>query len=517
MSPLITKSDTLSVTETLVPMHDGVRLYTRIMVPQNAGKCPVVFIRTPYEKSLDGKPFDISHHEYDIYSKHGYAVVVQHTRGRGDSEGDCHPFFEKDDGLDTLDYIRKLPFYNGEIFLAGGSYLATAHLSYLSAKPKDIKGAVIDIQTDRINIRNYRNGCCYKFCNYSWWVSMLNRRYPVSSTDKKLKRPFKTVAEQLFGEDVPEYTESLMNDCCSNYWESYPAYHAAESIDFPVLFRDGWYDFYLEGMFDMWSRLSDDTKDKSSFVIGPWGHGMKLSPENEFPMKGHELPPDHAVDWFDSIRENRPYRYAERGKITFHSIGGDSWKIAESPDRRDNCRKFYFAPDKKLTVENSDGDISYKYDPQKENKLFKYGAAHIAFPIDSRDDTISFVSDEVMDGLDFFGNIRWHMNVSSSCDDTAFFIRVYLVREGNAYNLTETITSLSHINPDYKRGMIQQIDLCTPPIGFTLKKGDRIRADISSNGSIYVPHSNLKCHWAKAPKTRIAVNTIYFKDGFLEF
>ena len=93
---------------------------------------------------------------------------------------------------------------------------------------------------------------------------------------------------------------------------------------------------------------------------------------------------------------------------------------------------------------------------------------------------------------------------------------MHFVRDGKAYNLTETITSLSYINPDCRRGEIQEIDLKTPPIGFTLRKGDRIRVDVSSNGSIFVPHSNLKCHWAKAPKTRIATNTVFMKDAFIE-
>lgn len=516
MYPIITENDFIRVTETMVKMNDGVRLYTRVAVPKGKEKCPVVFIRTPYEKAHDEAPHDISLYENNEFIKHGYAEVLQHTRGRGDSEGICIPYNEREDGLCTLEFIRTLPCYNGEIYLFGRSYLTTVHLSYLSAKPHDIKGAVLDIQTDRMFFRNYRNGCCYDFCNIKWWAKMMNRRYPEPDFEGTLIRPFKDIAKRVFGEDVPQYTANLLNDTYNDFWKSDPRTDVIDSIHFPVLFRDGWYDYYTEGMFDMWKRLPGETKKKSAFVVGPWGHDTKVSAKAEFPIENGNLPTDHAVDWFDSIREGRAYKYAEYGKVNYHSIGADNWKTGDFPYDKGEMLKLFFGKEGTLTDTPGIGDITYRYNPQRKDKYFEYGTIYKAAEIGVTDDIISFVSEEVTEDMSFFGNIRWHMNVSTNCDDTAFFIRVYFVRGGNAYNLTETITSLSHLNPDYVRKEKQLLDLVTPPVGFTLKKGDRIRIDISSNGSIYVPHSNLKCHWAEAPKTRIAENTIYMEDAFVE-
>lgn len=110
--------------------------------------------------------------------------------------------------------------------------------------------------------------------------------------------------------------------------------------------------------------------------------------------------------------------------------------------------------------------------------------------------------------MEFYGRIRWQMKVKSDCEDTAFYLRVYFVEEGAAYNLTETITSLSHLNKDYRAGEEQLIDLELPPIGFTIRRGNRIRVDIASDGEIYVPHSNTKAHWAQVTDTKVATNTI---------
>ena len=516
MYPVFSENDFVSVTESMIPMSDGVKLYTRVAVPKGKGKCPIVFIRTPYEKAFDGKPYDISLYENDEYISHGYAVVFQHTRGRGQSEGKCIPYNERDDGLCTLDYVRSLPCYNGEIYLYGRSYLTTVHLCYLNTKPQDIKGAVFDIQTDRMYFRNYRNGCCYDFCKLSWWASMMKRTYPNYNLDGTLTMPYKDLATRVFGEDVPEFTALLMNDTNNGFWKNDPRENVVDSLNFPILFRDGWYDYFTLGMFDMWKRLPEETKKKSAFVVGPWGHDTKVCKTCALPIENGNLPDLHAIDWFDSIREQRDYKFAPYGKVTYHSVGGDKWEQESFPAENKDVLKLFFSKDGALSNENSDGEISYRYNPQIKNKCFEYMDIHEAAPVGVRDDIISFVSEEAEADTDFFGEIRWHMNVCSSCDDTAFFMRVHIVRDGKAYNLTETITSLSHINPDCKRGEIRKIDLKTPPIGFTLRKGDRIRVDVASNGSIFVPHSNLKCHWAKAPKTRITTNTIFMKDAFIE-
>ena len=141
MYPIIKQNNKVKVTEFLLTVPDGVGIYTRISVPNGKAKCPIVFDRTPYAEALGGKPYDIERLNDNLFIKHGYAIVTQHCRGSGDSEGEMRPYEnERADGLATLDYIRTLPFYDGEIYVIGKSYLASTHLLYLSEKPKDIRG-----------------------------------------------------------------------------------------------------------------------------------------------------------------------------------------------------------------------------------------------------------------------------------------------------------------------------------------------------------------------------------------
>ena len=64
-----------------------------------------------------------------ILPQRDVALVIQHCRGRGGSEGDHIPYKgEREDGLDLIEHIRSMSHYNGEIFLTGGSYLASTML-----------------------------------------------------------------------------------------------------------------------------------------------------------------------------------------------------------------------------------------------------------------------------------------------------------------------------------------------------------------------------------------------------
>ena len=150
MYPMVSENENLKMMEELVTMKDGVGLYTRYVCPKKEERYPIVFIRTPYEKSHKGVAHDLLEYESDVFLQNKYAVVVQHCRGTGDSEGFCIPYNETEDGMEALEYIRSLPFYNGEIYVTGESYLSTVHLSYIGTNPSDIKGAALAIQTDRM-------------------------------------------------------------------------------------------------------------------------------------------------------------------------------------------------------------------------------------------------------------------------------------------------------------------------------------------------------------------------------
>src|SRR5260370_1190142 len=83
--------------EVMIPMRDGIKLHTVILVPKGARNAPILFTRTPYDANDLTTRAHSSHlrpslHGYDnaleVILEGGYIRVVQDVRGKYGSEGD---------------------------------------------------------------------------------------------------------------------------------------------------------------------------------------------------------------------------------------------------------------------------------------------------------------------------------------------------------------------------------------------------------------------------------------------
>ncbi len=137
--------------EVKVPMADGVRLSTIVLLPEGQGPFPAIVVRTPYglptpppgavELSEDAGPEEVIATWAPVL-KRGYAVVQQNTRGRGSSEG-LDMLFQADraDGKAFADWIIKQEWSDGTFRLTGDS--ADGFAGYLMAaeRPAGLTGA----------------------------------------------------------------------------------------------------------------------------------------------------------------------------------------------------------------------------------------------------------------------------------------------------------------------------------------------------------------------------------------
>jgi putative CocE/NonD family hydrolase len=130
--------------EAMIPMRDGVKLHTVILVPKGANRAPILLTRTPYNASALTTHTDSSHlgpslYGYDnateVIVEGGYIRVVQDIRGKYGSEGEYvmnrpvrgplnptavdHPT----DTYDTIDWlVKNIPESNGKVGILGISY-----------------------------------------------------------------------------------------------------------------------------------------------------------------------------------------------------------------------------------------------------------------------------------------------------------------------------------------------------------------------------------------------------------
>src|SRR5712671_1553474 len=127
--------------EEMIPMHDGVKLKTFILIPKGASKAPILLTRTPYNASERVLRFNSAHlasvvpQMDDTAVAAGYIIVFQDVRGKYGSEGDYvmtrplkGPLNPTDndhatDTYDTIDWlIKNVPESNGRVGTIGGSY-----------------------------------------------------------------------------------------------------------------------------------------------------------------------------------------------------------------------------------------------------------------------------------------------------------------------------------------------------------------------------------------------------------
>jgi putative CocE/NonD family hydrolase len=130
--------------EVMIPMRDGVKLHTVILVPKNAKGAPILLTRTPYDANKLTTHIDSSHlgpslygydNATDVIVDGGYIRVVQDVRGKYGSEGDyimnrpLHgpqnptPVDHATDTYDTIDWlVKNIPESNGKVGIIGISY-----------------------------------------------------------------------------------------------------------------------------------------------------------------------------------------------------------------------------------------------------------------------------------------------------------------------------------------------------------------------------------------------------------
>ncbi len=125
----------------MIPMRDGVKLNTVILIPKGAQGAPIILNRTPYNatkklsRSDSPNLADVVPHFLDTAAEARFIIVSQDVRGKYKSEGSyvmTRPVIGQMNGsdtdhatdtYDTIDWlVKNLPESNGRVAMMGGSY-----------------------------------------------------------------------------------------------------------------------------------------------------------------------------------------------------------------------------------------------------------------------------------------------------------------------------------------------------------------------------------------------------------
>ncbi|MDQ6786693.1 MAG: CocE/NonD family hydrolase [Acidobacteriota bacterium] len=297
--------------EVLIPMRDGVKLFTSIYAPKTKKeKYPILLSRTPYTVAPYGEDkFKMSIGPNELFAKEGYIFAYQDVRGRWKSEGeymDVRPETAKpnskeiDESTDTYDTIewlvKNLPNNNGRVGMYGISYpgfytSAGAINSHPALKAISPQAPVSDwFHGDDM----HHNGALFLAQNYNFFDSFGQPRPLPTSTNDYLK-PFKfpsadgykyylemgsmkhsseTYKNQL-GTNIKFWDEMMAHPNYDQFWEDRNVLPKLKGIKAAVMTVGGWYDNEdLFGALNTYQHIEAQNPGiYNILVIGPWYHG----------------------------------------------------------------------------------------------------------------------------------------------------------------------------------------------------------------------------------------------------
>ena len=150
-----------------VPMPDGVVLLADRWAPRAGGdSLPVALMRSPYGRgALFGAGM------VRPLAERGFQVILQSARGTFGSGGTFEPMRnEREDGLATLDWVVKQPWFGDSIVLVGPSYLGYVQWAVADRLPPEVKAMIPQITESALTLDFLRPDAFSLETPFGWGV-----------------------------------------------------------------------------------------------------------------------------------------------------------------------------------------------------------------------------------------------------------------------------------------------------------------------------------------------------------
>jgi putative CocE/NonD family hydrolase len=534
-----------------VAMRDGVKLMTHVCLPQGKGPWPTVLMRTPYVTDKQNR------FRLELLSTFGYAVVCQECRGRGASGGEWRPFvYEREDGLDTLQWLIRQDWTNGRIGLYGHSYTSVILWLIAAELPEQVKTLYLMQGGPERYRQMYMNGM-FRHDIYTVWTicnsGVKTETGPGTLYDQALRvRPHIEMDVRVFGTKLPWYRDWVTQPAPDNQLWSEGLWaqlqQAPGKVRIPVCLVAGWFDHHLDGMLQAYDHLPEKIKRQSRLVIGPWDHKLQSAGNMDYPgsRKFGTMCFNDLLAWFDSHLKSAAAGRA--GDVETYVVGQNEWRKWDNWPPKVKLQHLYLdvANDCKaqggVLTPNPParrGSLVYKYDPDHPTPtrggsvlmswltpgLPETGHGILLQPEPGyRADVLSFISGPAPADFVIAGNIKVYLSIASDAEDTAFTVKIMEIHpDGNAYNIGDGITSLAYRNDaarprHYKPGNIVNLCIELWTIIWRIPKGSGIRLDISSsNFPAYHIHPNVTGIWAEQSTVKVATQTVFWGKDFKSY
>ena len=466
-----------------IAMRDGVHLATDIYLPAGEGPFPVVFSRTPYGrlKANEGAA---------NFAAAGYVAVVQDMRGRFDSEGENLPFLgcgwgEHQDGVDTIEWIKKQKWSNGKIGTIGGSAGGITQNLLAGAVPDGLKAQYLSVAAASL---------------YSD-VSYVGGAFRKADTENWLNH-------NQFDPRALEIIRSHPN--YDDYWRKFDTTLKFTQMNVPAVHIGGWFDMFAQATINEFVGRqhsgADGARGAQKLIMGPWTHGIGKMPAGEMTFPTSKVPEQYSSGrWFEhylsgadnGVEKEPAVAYYVMGDVSTPGAPGNEWRYADDWPIAAKETAAYFTSDGQLTFQKptggGDARVKFTFDPL--NPCPSVGGNNLTIPrgpmnqnkIETRGDVALFTSAPLTEPIEVTGRVKTKMFVASSAVDTDLSVRLCDVHpDGKSYLIAEGILRLRYRNSFEKPelltpGKMEEVTVDCWSTSIIFNKGHRIRVTVTSS------------------------------------
>jgi len=470
--------------EHMIPMRDGIKLYTQVYAPKDASKTyPIMLFRTPYGIPPYGKSYRNSLGPSWLFTEEGFIFVYQDCRGKYKSEGKFvvmkphkpekrgpQDTDESSDTYDTIEWLlRNLPNHNGRVGQWGISYpgfhtvmgMIDAHPALKASSPQ---ASPSDMW---IGDDFHHNGAFRLMYTFGWLAHSARLRTEPSASRAAPFRygtpdgykfflelgPVSNVNEKYFHDSVPTWNEYMEHGDYDEYWKRQNVLLHLSDIKHPILNVAGWFDaedFY--GPMSIYYTIEEkNPENKSILVVGPWLHGgwarmdgdslgnirfdvktgIDYRTKVEFPFFNYYLKDKGALDL--------PEAYVfETGSNQWKSY--DQWPPKEAKEKNiylHSSGKLSFDPPSEESSESFDSYISDPNKPVPWSSEIRTNQGHLWMVEDQRfagrrPDVLVYQSDILAEDITISGPIIASLHVSTTGTDADWIVKLIDVYPGDA-------------------------------------------------------------------------------------
>jgi uncharacterized protein len=393
--------------EHMVPMRDGVKLFTSIYVPRDATrKYPLLMKRTPYSVA----PYGIDKYAAalgpsDHFVKAGYIFVNQDVRGRFMSEGEFvevtphvankrgrTDIDESSDTYDTIEWLLKnVAGHNGRVGMYGISYpgfycsagMIDAHPALKAVSPQAPVG-------DWFFDDFLHNGAFFLAHAYRW-IGMNDFKRPKPTTERAPPLVYPTpdgyklfleagnmeqVTKKLLKDSAPFWHDMMQHPNRDDFWKDRAILPHLKNVAPAVMVVTGWYDAEdLYGSFKTYQTIEKQNRRVNNvLVVGPWHHGGwastdgdKLGPAAFGSKTAAFYRAEIEFPFFEKYLADE--EHSAPAEATVFETGSNAWRTFDAwPPKGMTSKALYFADQGALGYlppRTDDGFDEYLSDPAK--------------------------------------------------------------------------------------------------------------------------------------------------------